>query len=148
MSRSAERAHTCPGQVSHQRAGRPLRVQNDGASGETSASGTHLFGWRDAMDVLVRWRQLSEPNDQVRGQLHCLPYQCILSNSLMSEVISQADLATSVPDCIQRPLNTTRLQLALSSRLLLLLSITMRWRQLCASAAAGAVGGPVDEAGV
>lgn len=45
---------------------------------------------------------------------------------MSNKVISQADLATSVPDCIQRPLNTTRLQSALSSRLLLLLSITMR----------------------
>lgn len=78
-SQLSERIHVLA-QVLHQRAGRPLRVQNDGASGETSASGTHLFGWRDAMDILVRWRQLSEPNDQVRGQLHCLPYQCILSN--------------------------------------------------------------------
>ena len=52
-------------QLKHQRAGVPLRVSNDGASGSRSASGSHLFGWRDAMDLLVRWRQLSEPNDQV-----------------------------------------------------------------------------------
>lgn len=31
----------------------------------TSAGGFHEFCWRDAMDVVVRWRQLSEPNDQV-----------------------------------------------------------------------------------
>jgi hypothetical protein len=24
-----------------------------------------LFDWRDAFDVVVRWRQLSEPNDPV-----------------------------------------------------------------------------------
>eukprot|EP00891_Asterochloris_glomerata_P001301 jgi/Astpho2/1301/fgenesh1_pg.00024_%23_11_t len=30
----------------------------------TSAGGFHEFCWRDAMDVVVRWRQLSEPNDQ------------------------------------------------------------------------------------
>ena len=24
-------------------------------------------GWRDAMDLVVKWRQLSEPNDQVRS---------------------------------------------------------------------------------
>jgi hypothetical protein len=53
-------------QLSHRRANHPLRVPNDGASGERSASGSHAFGWRDAMDILVRWRQLSEPNDQVR----------------------------------------------------------------------------------
>jgi len=51
--------------LKYQRVGMPLRVPNDGASGETSASGSHPFGWRDAMDILVRWRQLSEPNDQV-----------------------------------------------------------------------------------
>ncbi len=56
--------------MKHQRASVPLRVSNDGASGETSASGSHLFGWRDAMDILVRWRQLSEPNDQVRASSH------------------------------------------------------------------------------
>jgi hypothetical protein len=28
--------------------------------------GSHAYGWRDAMDVIVRWRQLAEPNDQVR----------------------------------------------------------------------------------
>ena len=33
-----------------------------GASGDPSP---HAFDWRDAMDVLVKWRQLSEPNDQV-----------------------------------------------------------------------------------
>lgn len=30
------------------------------------APGSHAYGWRDAMDVIVRWRQLAEPNDQVR----------------------------------------------------------------------------------
>lgn len=25
----------------------------------------HKFGWRDAFDIAVRWRQLSEPNDPV-----------------------------------------------------------------------------------
>eukprot|EP01094_Clydonella_sp_ATCC50884_P015076 TRINITY_DN25658_c0_g1_i1.p1 TRINITY_DN25658_c0_g1~~TRINITY_DN25658_c0_g1_i1.p1 ORF type:complete len:815 (-),score=165.27 TRINITY_DN25658_c0_g1_i1:123-2273(-) len=33
-----------------------------------TASGTseeHEFGWRDAYDICVRWRQLSEPNDSV-----------------------------------------------------------------------------------
>jgi hypothetical protein len=52
-------------QLSHRRASHPLRVPNDVASGERSASGSHAFVWRDAMDILVRWRQLSEPNDQV-----------------------------------------------------------------------------------
>ncbi|PSC68513.1 suppressor of RPS4-RLD 1-like isoform X1 [Micractinium conductrix] len=29
------------------------------------STGQHQFGWRDAMDIIVRWRQLAEPNDQV-----------------------------------------------------------------------------------
>jgi len=31
----------------------------------TSSHHHHLFDWRDAFDVVVRWRQLSEPNDPV-----------------------------------------------------------------------------------
>ena len=53
-------------QVAHQRAGMPLRVKDDGASGRSGISGSHPFGWRDAMDLLVKWRQLAEPNDQAR----------------------------------------------------------------------------------
>ena len=53
-------------QVAHQRAGMPLRVKDDGASGRSGVSGSHPFGWRDAMDLLVKWRQLAEPNDQAR----------------------------------------------------------------------------------
>ncbi len=51
-------------QVAHQRAVMPLRVKDDGASGRSGVSGSHPFGWRDAMDLLVKWRQLAEPNDQ------------------------------------------------------------------------------------
>jgi hypothetical protein len=40
-------------------------VTNDGASGPYDAGGCHAFGWRDAMDIVVRWRQIGEPNDQV-----------------------------------------------------------------------------------
>ncbi len=51
------------------RAGRTLLVHNVGASVSAKApdrtQGSHPFGWRDAMDVIVRWRQLAEPNDQV-----------------------------------------------------------------------------------
>ena len=39
-----------------------------GASGSTQA---HLFGWRDAMDIAVKWRQLAEPNDQARTLCRC-----------------------------------------------------------------------------
>lgn len=52
-------------QVKHERAGVEPRVRDDGASGRSGVSGSHPFGWRDAMDLLVKWRQLAEPNDQV-----------------------------------------------------------------------------------
>ena len=47
-------------QVASAKAGQQVHAPK-GASGSTEA---HLFGWRDAMDIIVRWRQLSEPNDQ------------------------------------------------------------------------------------
>lgn len=42
-------------------------VESKGASvgGHRALQGQHAFSWRDAMDIPVRWRQLSEPNDQV-----------------------------------------------------------------------------------
>ena len=49
-------------QVAERRAGRKIIVTAGGGSGLPEA---HAFGWRDAMDLPVKWRQLSEPNDQV-----------------------------------------------------------------------------------
>lgn len=42
-------------------------VESKGAStgGHGALKGQHPFSWRDFMDIPVRWRQLSEPNDQV-----------------------------------------------------------------------------------
>jgi hypothetical protein len=45
--------------------GENTSVTNDGASGPFDSVGLHAFGWRDAMDIIVRWRQVGEPNDQV-----------------------------------------------------------------------------------
>eukprot|EP00210_Caulerpa_lentillifera_P002409 g2310.t1 len=42
-----------------------LMVESCGSSGTKTGSKNHPFHWRDAMDILVKWRQLSEPNDQV-----------------------------------------------------------------------------------
>ncbi len=42
-----------------------LQVDSVGSSGRSGAQGQHPFGWRDAMDIVVKWRQLAEPNDQV-----------------------------------------------------------------------------------
>lgn len=52
--------------VAARRAGRQVWVRSEGSSGQAGSAGRHLFGWRDAMDIVVKWRQLSEPNDQVR----------------------------------------------------------------------------------
>lgn len=48
-------------QVDARKAG-TLLLAPSGASGSREE---HAFGWRDAMDIIVKWRQLSEPNDQV-----------------------------------------------------------------------------------
>lgn len=48
--------------------GKKVMVDTGGASrgGFDARKGQHEFSWRDAMDIPVRWRQLSEPNDQVK----------------------------------------------------------------------------------
>lgn len=47
--------------------GRGGLVVNDiGSSNRISnVSGTHVFGYRDFFDIVVKWRQISEPNDAV-----------------------------------------------------------------------------------
>ncbi|KAI3429879.1 hypothetical protein D9Q98_010190 [Chlorella vulgaris] len=63
-----EFAQTLQQLVADQREGKHTMVDNIGASVSArrgSRSGQHPLGWRDAMDVIVRWRQLAEPNDQV-----------------------------------------------------------------------------------
>ena len=40
-------------------------VSSEGASAQDDPDGRHAFAWRDAMDTVVRWRQIGEPNDQV-----------------------------------------------------------------------------------
>lgn len=47
------------------KASKHLMVESKGASGSEKDPKEHPFYWRDAMDILVKWRQLSEPNDQV-----------------------------------------------------------------------------------
>ena len=54
--------------ASARRQGSTTQVPNAGASVSARSpdpTGHHTFGWRDAMDVIVRWRQAAEPNDQV-----------------------------------------------------------------------------------
>ncbi|BDA45969.1 probable UDP-N-acetylglucosamine-peptide N-acetylglucosam at N-terminal half [Coccomyxa sp. Obi] len=57
-----ELAQTLRHLVAERAAGRAV-MGPEGASGSAAA---HPFGWRDAMDIIVKWRQLSEPNDQAR----------------------------------------------------------------------------------
>ncbi|KAL4437434.1 hypothetical protein ABPG75_004573 [Micractinium tetrahymenae] len=45
--------------------GPPAARPGTAAALRSSKKGHHPFGWRDAMDIIVRWRQLAEPNDQV-----------------------------------------------------------------------------------
>lgn len=60
------------------REGRVFEVDSMGASGGKGKAGRREFSWREAMDIIVKWRQLSEPNDQVgrawtnvsAGELH------------------------------------------------------------------------------
>ncbi len=59
------------------REGKPLPLIPDAGSsacargpsgiggGGRGGSGSHTLGWRDAMELLVKWRQVAEPNDQV-----------------------------------------------------------------------------------
>lgn len=47
-------------QVEARKQGRTVTV----SVGATASKEPHPFGWRDAMDIVVKWRQLSEPNDQ------------------------------------------------------------------------------------
>lgn len=56
-----------PLQVAEKKAGRTVTVKR-GASGTDEP---HPFGWRDAMDIVVKWRQLSEPNDQALHRWCC-----------------------------------------------------------------------------
>lgn len=51
--------------VASRRAGNTVWVNSEGSSVQAGTSGRHQFGWRDAMDIVVKWRQLAEPNDQV-----------------------------------------------------------------------------------
>lgn len=53
------------GLLAARRSGNTVWVRSEGSSVQAGASGRHQFGWRDAMDIVVKWRQLSEPNDQV-----------------------------------------------------------------------------------
>lgn len=58
--------------VATRKAGNTMWVSSEGSSVQAGASGRHQFGWRDAMDIVVKWRQLSEPNDQVRRHAEAL----------------------------------------------------------------------------
>jgi hypothetical protein len=42
------------GLVGARRAGRPVWVASEGSSAERGCSGRHQWGWRDAMDIVVK----------------------------------------------------------------------------------------------
>eukprot|EP01025_Chloroclados_australasicus_P065321 TRINITY_DN8909_c0_g1_i1.p1 TRINITY_DN8909_c0_g1~~TRINITY_DN8909_c0_g1_i1.p1 ORF type:complete len:560 (-),score=86.15 TRINITY_DN8909_c0_g1_i1:448-2106(-) len=46
--------------------GKTQYVPSEGSSARDTKKGSKQeFGWRDAMDIIVKWRQIAEPNDQV-----------------------------------------------------------------------------------
>ncbi|DBA80252.1 hypothetical protein WJX79_002480 [Trebouxia sp. C0005] len=110
-----EMAQTLRQLVVERQAGKKVMVDTAGASlgGFDAQKGQHEFSWRDAMDIPVRWRQISEPNDQViwvdlltkaefeagfgshtpmfSGQTKCVRYYMNFGRALrlMKEVIAQ-----------------------------------------------------------
>jgi hypothetical protein len=40
--------------LEERRQGRQLWVNSEGSTGERGCSGRHVFGWRDAMDIVVK----------------------------------------------------------------------------------------------
>jgi hypothetical protein len=40
--------------LAERRRGNGLWVNSEGSSGQGGCSGRHLFGWRDAMDIVVK----------------------------------------------------------------------------------------------
>lgn len=74
--------------VEEREAGRDVTAPA-GASGNPEP---HSFGWRDAMDIIVKWRQLSEPNDQVHppscsGPMHNAAETCFSSSAARSQIV-------------------------------------------------------------
>lgn len=77
----------------------------------TGASGSaepHAFGWRDAMDIVVRWRQLSEPNDQacmaslLRSLLICLRSRHLMASAFRSLLTLASNLQVIWVDLLTR----------------------------------------------
>ena len=71
-----EAAQAARAAVAGFRSGEQVKVQNAGSSAVfESRDGEHQFGWRDLFDIIVKWRQLTEPNDAVsatpEGSLSC-----------------------------------------------------------------------------
>ena len=67
-------------------------VSSEGASRQGDPDQRHAFAWRDAMDTLVRWRQIGEPNDQV--------WRTVLCNWSPTDNISELlDVCGSVQHC-------------------------------------------------
>lgn len=81
-------------EVAQRRNGANTCVSNDGASGRFDDGGKHAFGWRDAMDVVVRWRQVGEPNDQVRPVAHS---SVLASHTPLRRAAAEPAYAASTP---------------------------------------------------
>lgn len=105
------------------RTGQPMMVPNASSSSKYyTKEGQHLFGYRDLFDIIVKWRQLSEPSDPVwwidglqresfeegfglqtpmlSGQLRCIRYYSYFKmgfDVLRIQASEQYYLASSLP---------------------------------------------------
>ena len=72
-----EAAQAAQAAVAGFRSGEHVKVHNAGSSAAfESRGGEHPFGWRDLFDIIVKWRQLTEPNDAVRAQGIAVLFAC------------------------------------------------------------------------
>lgn len=80
--------------------------------GGRGGSGSHAVGWRDAMELIVKWRQVAEPNDQV------LWVDLLTEREFSAGFGSHTPMFTGQTKCVRYYMNFDR-ALAVVKRLLL-----------------------------
>ena len=78
------------------------RGRSDVGGGGRGGPGSHPLGWRDAMEVLVKWRQVAEPNDQV------LWVDLLTEREFSSGFGSHTPLFTGQTKCVRYYMNFNR----------------------------------------
>lgn len=105
--------------ASHRNSGKALEIPDVGSSicarGDSGIGGgghgdrgsQHRLGWRDAMEVIVKWRQIAEPNDQV------LWVDLLTKEEFLEGFGSHTPIYTGQTKCVRYYMNFNRaLQLA------------------------------------